>query len=126
MPRSDGDSDFCPPALLQVTWSMVDVAVLEVSVDPAGRLLVVPRVPRRHGFEYVYRAAMEVSWDPEARALVAPAPREWSYGRWFQQIVRAAADECGVRLYLDDRTSWLVSSDLKAAILELASGENAR
>ncbi len=95
---------------------MLDVAIAEVSIDASGRLLVVPRVPPGWSFEYIYRAGMEVSWNAQARALVAPAPREWSRGRWFQQIVRAAADECRVRLHVEDSTSWRVGSDVRAEI----------
>jgi hypothetical protein len=99
---------------------MLDVAIAQVSVDKAGRLLVVPRVPPGDDFAYIYRAGME-SWDPQTRALVAPTPREWSYARWFQQIVRAAADEYGVRLHFDGSTSWVMSGELKSAIMGGAS-----
>ena len=71
------------------------------SRNGGGRLLVRPKVCT---FPYIYRAAMEVGWDPDNRALFSPKPREWSYLRWFQQIVAAAADEYGVRLVVTPYT----------------------
>jgi hypothetical protein len=82
--------------------TMID-EILEVKIGADGKLLVRPQVCT---FPHVYRAAMEVGWDPDNRTLFSPKPREWSYLRWFQQIVSAVADEYGVRLAITSQTTW--------------------
>jgi hypothetical protein len=77
--------------------------IVEVRIDDGGRLLVRPQVGT---FPHIYRAAMEVRWDPDNRTLFSPKPREWSYLRWFQQIVAAAAGEYGVHLVITRDTTW--------------------
>ena len=82
---------------------MVQDAIAKVEIDADGRLHV---VPARCSFPLIYREAMEVHWDGERRSLHCPRPREWSYFRWFQQIL-AAAREQGVRLKISENTEWL-------------------
>jgi hypothetical protein len=89
--------------------------IVEVRIDEGGRLLVRPQVGT---FPHIYRAAMEVRWDSDNRALFSPKPREWSYLRWFQQIVAAAADEYGVRLIITPRTTWSDVPDALRAEIE--------
>ena len=87
------------------------VAVVEIDQD--GRLLVAPAT---HEFPFAYREAMEVLWDPVTRTLGSPIPREWSYGRWFQQI-QAVASAHGVTLVLSSSTRWVnVPGDTQADI----------
>ena len=69
--------------------------IAEIVIDAAGQLHV---VPASHAFPYIYREAMEVHWDPERHSLYSPPPREWSYSRWFQQILVAAREQ-GCELY---------------------------
>jgi hypothetical protein len=76
--------------------------IAELEIDTAGKLHVVPST---HAFPYIYREAMEVHWDPSRRSLYSPIPREWSYSRWFQQIL-AAAREQGCELQLAPSTKW--------------------
>jgi hypothetical protein len=56
--------------------------IVEVRIDDAGRLCVVPEIA---DFAYIYRAGMEVSWDESGEFLYSPSPREWTYVRWFEQ-----------------------------------------
>lgn len=77
--------------------------IAEVRIDGGGKLLVRPQLGT---FPYIYRAAMEVQWDADNSALYSPTPREWSYLRWFQQIVAAVAGEYGVRLVVTPQTTW--------------------
>ena len=89
--------------------------IAEVRVDDAGRLCVVPETQT---FPFIHRAGMEVGWDKEGRFLYSPALREWSYARWFQQIVAAVASEYGCSLAVTPRTRWHgVNASEQAAIL---------
>jgi len=91
--------------------------IRSVEIDEAGRLHV---VPSSHSFPYVYREAMEVHWDEQRKSLYSPPPREWSYARWFQQIVLVAREQ-GCVLVLAANTTWRgVSSDLQRQFSEVA------
>lgn len=91
--------------------------IKEVSLDSAGRIFV---FPQSASFPYIYREAMEVTWDSAAKALHSPVPREWSYSRWFQQIV-AAAKEQGCSLVLTENTHWHnVPAEVKEEIQAVA------
>lgn len=90
------------------------IAALEI--DPAGKLHVVPST---HAFRYVYREAMEVHWDVARRSLYSPMPREWSYSRWFGQILAAARAQ-GCELQLTASTKWLnIDTSVKAELLQV-------
>jgi hypothetical protein len=78
--------------------------ITSIEVDADGKLCV---KPKSREFELIYRAGMEVGWDPARRCLFSPLPREWTYPRWFDQILAAAADEHGVRLHLTAHTAWI-------------------
>jgi len=82
---------------------MDEDSIAAVEIDVECRLHVVPAA---RSFPHVYREAMEVSWDPSRRSLHSAVPREWSYSRWFQQILAAAAAQ-GVRLSLAPGTRWV-------------------
>lgn len=90
------------------------IAVIEI--DGTGKLHV---VPSSQAFPYIYREAMEVNWDKVRLSLHSPRPREWSYSRWFQQILAAArAQECDLRLA--ETTQWLnVDQGIKDELLQL-------
>lgn len=62
----------------------------EVRIGADGRLHVKPASAR---FPQMWREAMEVHWDADAGTLHSPVPREWSYARWFQQILAAAKEQ---------------------------------
>jgi hypothetical protein len=89
--------------------------IARVEIDGEGRLHV---VPTNQEFPLIYRAGMEVSWDQNLRSLHSPKPRDWSYTRWFGQILAAAAQEYGYELYVTHDTTW-VNIDLgtKAQLL---------
>jgi hypothetical protein len=87
--------------------------IVEVQIDESGKLLVRPQ----NAYPYIYRAAMEVGWDPDNCSLFSPKPREWSYLRWFQQIIAAVLDEHRVRLLVTPQTTWTnVPDGLRAEI----------
>lgn len=89
-------------------------AITEVGIDSMDRLYVCPAIT---SFDHRYRAGMGVHWDSEKRRLFSPKPREWSYVRWFEQIVAAAAGEYGVQLGLTPQTVWSnVPEELRSAI----------
>jgi hypothetical protein len=83
-------------------------SILEVGIDAEERLFVRPASAT---FPYIYREAMEVHWDAAGRRLHSPKPREWTYPRWFQQIVNAAAEQ-SCELRLTPSTAWV---DIPAA-----------
>ena len=87
--------------------------IAEVGIDGDMRLFVRPATAR---FPYIYREAMEVHWDAARSRLHSPKPREWTYLRWFQQIVAAAAEQ-STDLRLAPSTAWTnVPEDLRAEI----------
>ena len=58
---------------------------------------------------------MQVYWDEEQKRLLSPKPQDWTYVDWFNQIIRAAADECGTWLRLTPDTVWSdVPEELRA------------
>lgn len=75
----------------------------EIGIDANGSIYV---QPRKAAFPYIYREAMDVSWDAAAGRLFSPPPREWSYAKWFSQLV-AAAKEQGVALSVTPETRWV-------------------
>ena len=76
--------------------------IAEVGIDRRGSLWVRPTT--KH-FPMVYREAMEVSWDSKEFRLITPSRPEWSYVRWFVQIL-AAAREGNIDLFIDEETRW--------------------
>jgi hypothetical protein len=92
--------------------------IAEIAIDAAGQLHV---VPMSHVFPHIYREAMNVQWDPESHSLHSPPPTEWSYARWFQQILAAArAQEC--ELYPNANTIWRnVAESNKAEFLQVTA-----
>jgi len=95
--------------------------IAELEIDAAGKLHVVPST---QAFPHIYREAMEVHWDTARRSLYSPAPREWTYSRWFQQIL-AAAQEQGCQLRLSSSTKWLNIDPGTTAQLVQAAGNGA-
>jgi hypothetical protein len=95
--------------------------IAEIGIDGAERLYVKP-VSR--DFSHIYRTAMEVHWSPEGKSLYAPKPREWSYLKWYGQILGAAKDEYRVSLVITENTEWVgIGDDLKNEIVQHAAAE---
>ena len=91
-------------------------SIAELEIDTAGNLHVVPST---HVFPHIYREAMEVHWDAARHSLYSPAPREWSYSHWFQQIL-AAAREQGCELLLTASTKWInIDPGVKADLFQM-------
>ncbi len=88
--------------------------IAEVRIDEQGRLCV---VPASSFFPYIYREAMEVHWDDSGRFFYSPKPREWSYARWFQQILSAAKEQSSV-FSLTSTTAWSGVPDSVRAEIE--------
>nr|AAK28610.1 hypothetical protein [uncultured bacterium] len=90
--------------------------IAQIELDSEGRLHVVPAA---HSFPYIYREAMEVHWDSDRRSLHSPKPRQWSYSRWLQQLLSAAATQgCELRFATDTR--WVnIDPGLKAELLQV-------
>jgi len=80
------------------------VPIADVFVDEQQKLCVRPELP--HNFAHIFRSAMEVHWCDATRCLYSPVPREWSYLRWYEQIVSAVLGEYGVRLSTTDKTTF--------------------
>lgn len=87
---------------------MVKDEVAVIAIDDQGRLCVTPLSVT---FPYIYREAMDVGWDAVGRFLFSPIPKEWSYGRWFQQIISATKEQ-GCELVLSEATVWISVPDL--------------
>lgn len=94
----------------------VDISRIEIDAD--GRLLVFAATSGADGFDFVYRAGAEVGWDG-AGYFYTPAPREWSYRRWLQQVRRAVREELGVALVASPGVEFLgLSSSDEAQLRE--------
>ena len=94
---------------------MTEVEIVEVGIDAQERLYVTPST---FSFDHICRAAMEVNWDKDKKRLFSAKPRDWTYHKWFDQIVAAVADEYGVHLIVTPKTSWSnVPAQLKSDIL---------
>ena len=94
---------------------MQDVVISEIGIDEDGRLWVAPQ--GNTSFEMIFRSGKEVHWDSDRKRLFSPRPREWTYPRWFEQILAAVAEEYGASLKLTRATVWRnVPEDLQAAI----------
>jgi hypothetical protein len=88
--------------------------IAEIQIDATGRLCV---VPQSNSFPHVFRAGMEVHWDDRGKYLYSPQPREWSYTRWFQQIIAAVKGEYGCTLVITPATQWQnIDDSLKRTI----------
>ena len=93
--------------------------IAEIRIDDAGRLCVVPELA---DFTHIYRAGMEVHWDEQGDFLYSPPSRDWTYVRWFEQILEAARGECGYELTVTSLTRWVaIEPSLKQAILASAA-----
>jgi len=93
-----------------MTAKMVPIA--DVFIDEHRRLCVRPEPP--DVFPEIFRSAMEVHWCGTARCLYSPAPREWGYLRWYEQILSAVRGEYGVQLVSTARTTFTnVPSDVQ-------------
>jgi Integron Cassette Protein Hfx_Cass5 len=88
-----------------------------IGIDAAGFLWIKPATET---FPHVYRAAMGVQWDGPRRRLFGPNPRDWSYPRWYRQILNAVESECGVRLVLTPATVW---TNIDAELQRLIANE---
>jgi hypothetical protein len=93
--------------------------IAEIGIDGAERLYV---KPVSYDFSHIYRAAMEVHWSPEGKFLYSPKPREWSYLKWYGQILGAAKSEYRVSLLVTENTRWVgIGDDLKNEIIQYAA-----
>ena len=89
-------------------------SIAEIGIDSTERLYV---KPCNAAFPYISRESMEVHWDHERLLLHSPKPREWSYAKWFQQIV-ASAREQSCQLVMTQDTTWVnMLPSLRLAIL---------
>lgn len=101
---------------------MNKIGIKQIEIDATGRLLVVPESVKPGYYQYVYRAAAEVYWD-DAGFFYSPAPREWSYCQWMEQIRFAVRDELGIDLVATKTTTFVSvsESDLQAMRAALAA-----
>jgi hypothetical protein len=84
-----------------------------VGIDEEERLYLKPATET---FPMIYREAMEVHWNSEHKYLFGAKPRKWGYIEWYQQIIKAVAEQ-GCKLVLSPNVSWVnVPSELQAQI----------
>ncbi len=77
---------------------MAPDSIIEVMIDPMGRLII---VPFSNTYPMIYREAVEVHWDARGKFLYSPKPREWTCFDWFRHIVSTAGD-----FILSQQTKW--------------------
>jgi len=94
-------------------------SIAEVRIDASGRLCILPKT---NSFPFIYRAGMEVYWDNDGKYLYSPSPREWTYIRWFQQIIAAVEGEYGCVLAITPDTRWHNVEDTPKALITSSSG----
>ncbi|MBP7981735.1 MAG: hypothetical protein KAY90_01950 [Arenimonas sp.] len=89
--------------------------ITKVLIDTEARLCI---TPSKESFPLIYRSAMEVHWDVPGKFLYSPSPREWSYSKWFMQILSAVKSEYGFSLLITPQTDWgNIPADVKTEIL---------
>ena len=90
--------------------------IKRIEIDPEGKLLIHPKESK---FPMIYRSAAGIHWDSDKNAVYTPAPRKWTYLKWFKHIVDTIEKEATTQLQPTDQTDWInIPSDLKNAILE--------
>lgn len=90
--------------------------IIEIGIDSDGRLYLVPSSKE---FPYIYREAKEVSWHPERKCLYSPKPKEWSYARWYTQILNSVKAQYCI-LSISRTVKWVaIPESLKIEILNL-------
>lgn len=99
---------------------MRDVMIDEVAISPTGELLVRPSLIDP-SFQFVYCAALAVHWDEAQKCFFTPAPREWSYGAWFSQVLSAVRSELAFALRLTPETAWRNINNMQRAEIEQAA-----
>jgi len=90
--------------------------IIEIGIDSEERLYLVPKSKE---FPFIYREAKEVFWHPERKCLYSPKPKEWSYARWYSQIVNTAKEQSCI-LSISKNVKWVaIPESLKLEILRL-------
>ena len=90
--------------------------ILRIEIDSDGKLLIGPEESK---FPMIYRTATEIHWDADKDSVYSPAPREWTYLKWYKHIVDTIEIEADIQLQLTNQTDWVnIPPDLKNAILE--------
>jgi hypothetical protein len=90
--------------------------ILRIEIDFEGKLLIRPEESK---FPMIYRTAAEIHWDADKNSVYSPAPREWTYLKWFKHIVDTIEKDADIQLQLTDQTDWVnIPPDLKNAIFE--------
>jgi len=89
-----------------------------VKIEETGELHI---KPENVSFTFIYREAMEIHWNSATNTLFSPKPREWSYLKWFAQILDSAKEQ-GCILQLSTDTLWInISDQLKNEIISYIS-----
>ena len=90
--------------------------IVRIEIDADGKLLI---QPGKSKFPMIYRTAAEIHWDADKNAIYSPAPREWTYFKWFNHIVDSIEKEANIQLQLTDQTKWVnVPTNLKMIFLK--------
>ena len=90
--------------------------IIEIGIDSEERLYLVPASKE---FPFIYREAKDVAWLPERRCLYSPKPREWSYARWYSQIINTVKKQSCI-LSISKNVKWVaIPESLKLEILSL-------
>ncbi|MGX5200368.1 hypothetical protein [Aliikangiella sp. IMCC44632] len=93
----------------------------EIGINEEERLYLKPAT---ESFPMIYREAMEVHWNSEHNYLYGAKPRKWGYIEWYQQIIKAAAEQ-GCKLVFSPNVLWVnVPSELQAQIKGGLSAKN--
>jgi len=93
------------------------IAIREISLDPATGLRNVPELPSSEDYDAIYRSAMSVRWDEDSRTLYMFPWAERTPLAAFQRIVNEVAEEYGDQLVLTADTIWRdISPEDQAAI----------
>ena len=109
--------------LNSIVRQMQSDQIAKVLIDAEARLCITPRT---ESFPLIYRSALEVHWDAHGKFLYSPNPREWSYSKWFMQILSAVKDEYGFLLVITPQTDWSnIPSDVKTEILSTIQSQSA-
>ena len=98
---------------------METAQILKVCILDDGRMAVFPDV-RKAMFQHVYREASGVYWDNEFGCFLSTPPTNWSFKKWYQQIICAVRGGLGLQLILSSTTEYQAQADGFEEAIKLA------
>ncbi|OUS12939.1 hypothetical protein A9Q89_04560 [Gammaproteobacteria bacterium 53_120_T64] len=102
-----------------MAYSVEIEIISKVEILPTKELALILESEGKPSYQHVYRAAAGVYWDNEIYGFKSTEPKDFSYPKWFQQIIEVVKSEMGIQLQLANTVSWVnVPEEVKNAITQ--------